>query len=184
MQYLYLIKCQQFYKIGVANDVESRLAQLSTGNPFELKVLAVYGFDNAEPIERALHQKFSSKRERGEWFFFGSSETKSLEDFHTACRILGGIANTADELPIVEDREIAEAEQEQELLSSIGWRLEVRNDRTPPGFAIFRRGGEKKYLGYIGKAHLKNPEHPTIEEVEAVISTNGHSDCLVTPEQE
>ena len=61
MQYLYLIKCQQYYKIGVANDVESRLAQLSTGNPFPLEVEIVYLFDNAEVVERALHQKFKVK---------------------------------------------------------------------------------------------------------------------------
>lgn len=53
MQYLYLIKCQQYYKIGVASDVESRLAQLSTDNPFPLKVEIVYKFDNADIVERA-----------------------------------------------------------------------------------------------------------------------------------
>jgi hypothetical protein len=46
MQYVYLIKCQQFYKIGVANDVESRLAQLSTGNPFPLEVKVIYDNKN------------------------------------------------------------------------------------------------------------------------------------------
>ena len=36
MQYLYIIKCNEFHKIGIANDVEARLAQLSTGNPYQL----------------------------------------------------------------------------------------------------------------------------------------------------
>lgn len=59
MQYLYLIHCRNglrdFYKVGVANDVESRLAQLQTGNPLEMKILGAYGFDNAEIPERAIH---------------------------------------------------------------------------------------------------------------------------------
>jgi hypothetical protein len=170
MQQLYLIECQHFYKIGVANDVESRLAQLSTGNPFELKVLAVYTFENAELVERAIHQRFAIKRRRGEWFELSDNE---LQLFKQICQLLGGQA--ASYMPTIEEHEIEEADQMQEiLLDSIEWRLERRHDRNPPGYAIFQRGGEKKYLGYLGKRNLKDPEHPTIEEVQAVIGKNGH----------
>lgn len=89
MQYLYIIKCQSFYKIGVANDVESRLAQLSTGNPYPLEVEIVYEFDNAEPVERAIHQRYEATRQRGEWFILDYQNTK---DIHTICLLLGGRA--------------------------------------------------------------------------------------------
>lgn len=107
MQYLYLIKCQQFYKIGIANDVQSRLAQLSTGNPFDLEVLAVYGFENAEPVERAIHQKFANSRRRGEWFELDNSQ---VYIFGQICELLGGGVNAPVQLPTVGEEEIEEAE--------------------------------------------------------------------------
>jgi Meiotically Up-regulated Gene 113 (MUG113) protein len=170
MQYLYLIESQHFCKIGIANDVQSRLAQLSTGNPFELKLLACYSYENAEVVERSIHQRFAEKRARGEWFALGEQD---LSEFHQICLLLGGIPSAVS--PTAEEEEVEEAEQLQEtddILGGIKWRLERRNDRNPPGFAIFQRGGDKVYLGYVGKTSLKDPEHPTIEEIEAVIARN------------
>lgn len=89
MQYLYIIKCQEFHKIGVANDVESRLAQLSTGNPYPLEVQTIYEFENAEPVERAIHQRYKSARQRGEWFTLGYDDLKNI---HNICLSLGGSA--------------------------------------------------------------------------------------------
>jgi hypothetical protein len=168
MQYLYLIRCQQYYKIGIANDVQSRLAQLSTGNPFQLSVMAVYGFTNAEPVERAIHQRFAELRARGEWFCL---ETPDVEDFERICQLLKGTPQ--DQGAMIDESEIEQAEEAQEtqdiLLSGIDWRLDRRNGR---GYAIFQRGGEKKYLGYVGKHSLKDWEHPTVEEIEAAIEKN------------
>lgn len=165
MQYLYLIKCQQFYKIGIANDVESRLAQLSTGNPFELEVLAVYGFANAQVVEASLHQRFTNSRVRGEWFALNNSELAILDQ---VCQYLGGIPEEVK--PIANEEDVAVAEQEQELIGGLGWRLERRPDRNPPGFAVYQRGKEKKYLTYISANTLKNPNAPTIEEVENALA--------------
>lgn len=87
--YLYIIKCQEFHKIGVANDVENRLAQLSTGNPYPLEVQTIYEFENAEPVERAIHQRYKSARQRGEWFTLGYDDLKNI---HQICLALGGNA--------------------------------------------------------------------------------------------
>ena len=89
MQYLYLIKCQQFYKIGIANNVETRLAQLSTGNPYPLEVEIIYAFENAEVVERAIHQRYKETRQRGEWF---SLDYDALKNIHSICLMLGGRA--------------------------------------------------------------------------------------------
>ena len=106
MQFLYLIKCQQFVKIGVANHVESRLAQLSTGNPFPLEVLAVYGFDDAEIAERAIHQRFANSRKRGEWFDLGNT---AEADFREVCKVLGG--EIQDSHQRISDEMIEEADE-------------------------------------------------------------------------
>jgi hypothetical protein len=42
-----------------------------------------------------------------------------------------------------------EVQSEQEFKLNPKWRVERRNDRKPPGFAIFQRG-KPVYLGYIG----------------------------------
>jgi FKBP-type peptidyl-prolyl cis-trans isomerase 2 len=168
MQYLYLIKCQQFYKIGVANDVENRLAQLSTGNPFELRVLAIFGYENAECVERALHQKFANRRERGEWFSLDNAEVEVLAEI---CDTLGGVVPDSFATSVSEyDLELTEIEEasREALVKGHSWRLERRNDRTPPGFAIYQRG-KPIYLGYIGANTLKDPDNPTAEEVERML---------------
>ncbi len=87
MQYVYLIACQDYFKIGIANNVPNRLAQLYTGNPFDMKVVVVYGFENAEAIERSLHQRFRHKRVRGEWFVLSENEIEVLK---SVCELLGG----------------------------------------------------------------------------------------------
>lgn len=89
MQKLYLIECQGFYKIGVAYDVSHRLAELGIGNPFELVVLAVYGYSNAQAVEAVLHQKFSQQRIRGEWFSLNEND---IAKFRMLCVELGGEA--------------------------------------------------------------------------------------------
>ncbi len=169
MQYLYLIKCQQFYKIGIANDVQSRLAQLSTGNPFKLDVLAVYGFDSAEIVERALHQKFSKQRIRGEWFEIGE---EAEMNFRHICQVLGGEVQDAHQR--LSEEMIEEAEEASEYFPTIhdvkriidnpDYRLEYRyGDKGLRGFTWRLRTGNKESPLYIGR------RSPIFEEVRAML---------------
>lgn len=144
MQYLYLIKCQQFYKIGIANDVENRLAQLSTGNPYPLVVEIIYEFENAEAVERVLHMRYKEKRERGEWFTLSYDDKK---DIHTICLMLGGSAfeyrgkRITNE--IIEETEEIQESQWIELVKVKKWysvRLMRWNSESK----------KKEYVRYIG----------------------------------
>lgn len=151
MQYLYLIKCQQFYKIGIANDVESRLAQLSTGNPFPLEVKAVYGFENSAPVEASIHQRFSKERRRGEWFELDDSGELN---FNHICRVLGGQFVATDNQSLPTNDEIEEAEEIQEIslpveggkwdygaMFSEGWRMEKNGAGLKTGrYWLWRKG--------------------------------------------
>lgn len=170
MQYIYLIQCQKFFKIGIANDVQTRLAQLSTGNPFPLTVISSYGFQNAEVVEKALHQKFEGRWERGEWFSLIPPE---IDDFNQICKMLGGFP--ADTGVRITDEEMDEAEEFQQTFSKdISWRLERRfSDRMNPGWAIMRKGASKKeYLGYIDSKNLVDVNNPTVEEIERFLRSN------------
>jgi len=53
-------------KIGYSTNVQSRIASLQTGNGSKLKFL--WETPGSMKDERALHQRFSSYREEGEWF--------------------------------------------------------------------------------------------------------------------
>ena len=75
LYYLYIIKTidNKFIKIGISKEPNSRLKQLSTGSPVSLKILAISSFKNkftAKVIESHLHEKFSSSRTNGEWFYY------------------------------------------------------------------------------------------------------------------
>jgi hypothetical protein len=111
MSYVYLIRSIEYYKIGIANDVESRLAQLQTGNPNELVIEACYEFPNSQTVEAVLHQKFIYVRKRGEWFQLTSAD---LETFNQICTLLGGehienIDNTASLEEVKDAEEMQEA---------------------------------------------------------------------------
>lgn len=66
--FVYVIKCCEFTKIGIAYDVKLRMSQMQIGNPFKLTLLASWRSPNAIAEEEEIHAFFESKRERGEWF--------------------------------------------------------------------------------------------------------------------
>lgn len=66
---LYLIQSESGYiKIGISKRVERRLRDLQISSPEKLTLLFYQPLQKAELIEKKLHQRFSDKRLRGEWF--------------------------------------------------------------------------------------------------------------------
>lgn len=53
-------------KVGVTNDVKKRLRYLQTGSAQRLELVGV--LPGGDEVERDLHERFSDKRTRGEWF--------------------------------------------------------------------------------------------------------------------
>jgi hypothetical protein len=62
--------------------------------------------------------------------------------------------------------EVELVETEKEARFNPKWRVEPRNDRTPPGFVIMQRG-KPVYVGYIGyNSKSKKPEgFPTYSQL-------------------
>lgn len=149
MQFLYLIECKDHYKIGVANDVKSRLAQLATGNPFPLTVMACFGFENAEIVEKVLHQKFSMYRTIGEWFLLSD---KNVSAFLNICRELGG-AESFFSNATPQNEEVQEAEEDQEAFNESDLRIEKRYNPVTGevrGFAFRERNNQRRVVKYVG----------------------------------
>ena len=103
--YIYLINCNDLYKIGIAADFETRLADLQTGNPYPLKMILNYQFKNPRAIETVLHDRFENVRVLGEWFRLTDPD---IEQIRQVCELLNGRPYT--ESMIVSEADLSEAD--------------------------------------------------------------------------
>lgn len=74
--YVYLIKSGDYYKIGVANDVLSRINELQIGNPIELGLMHALKVPDPYGVEKSLHNMYSTLRHRGEWFILNEEHVE------------------------------------------------------------------------------------------------------------
>jgi hypothetical protein len=181
-EYLYLIKCKEAYKIGVATDVRSRIASLQTGNPYKLELADCFQFTNAEFVERALHQKYNDLRMLGEWF---EIPNEMIGEFGEICRMLGGV-RVAVSNGVSQD-EIEEAEEiQKEVFDNLdkwdyaamfadGWRMERTTNGRHVGegsrYWCWRKGNASKGKKYIYGGVLSELPYP-IEEMRRVYTPN------------
>lgn len=66
--FVYLIFCMGYYKIGCAKSVQRRMKQFQEFLPEEIKIIHTIPTNDMHFAEARLHQRFDSKRVRGEWF--------------------------------------------------------------------------------------------------------------------
>lgn len=67
------------YKIGVTSgDVNKRLSQLQTGNPYKLSVVYVFESKYSNKVESYLHKRFGTFNVRNEWFELSDSQVNSF----------------------------------------------------------------------------------------------------------
>jgi len=85
MSFIYIIRCdnQNLFKIGISNNVDKRLKQLQTGNPYKLK--CIYKIKSLEikasKIEATIHQflkEANKKHVLNEWFNLSDDEVFNL----------------------------------------------------------------------------------------------------------
>lgn len=89
MEYKVYLICANYndeilYKIGYTRtDVNKRIKQLKTGNPYEFKIMGVFESKWGSKIEAVLHRKYKRNRIDGEWFRLDISD---VENFNNDCR--------------------------------------------------------------------------------------------------
>ena len=75
-QYIYVMDCGDFCKIGRAIDPQKRLCSIRGSCPYEVVLRHVSSrpipIAVAKGIERALHRFFKHKRHRNEWFRYAA----------------------------------------------------------------------------------------------------------------
>jgi hypothetical protein len=77
--HVYVIRDKNFYKIGSTKNLVDRMKNYNTHNPNEI-VLELYRLvNNYQTLEKLLHETFSAKRVRGEWFELTSSDLDEIQ---------------------------------------------------------------------------------------------------------
>lgn len=66
--FIYLIRCNEFHKVGRAVCVQSRLSSLQTSSPYPLELIDSFKTLNSAGDERAMHRYLKAYRVQGEWF--------------------------------------------------------------------------------------------------------------------
>jgi hypothetical protein len=68
---LYVVKCGNYFKIGVTDNIEVRLKSLQSCNPYPITLELFY--KGKGMYEEALHKAFHKYHHSGEWFNIGGS---------------------------------------------------------------------------------------------------------------
>lgn len=67
-KYVYIFKCENYYKIGITNNVKRRLHDAQVSTPFKIELIYNHLCKFASQREYDLHWKFRKQNVRGEWF--------------------------------------------------------------------------------------------------------------------
>ena len=77
--YVYIIRNENMYKIGKANDIKARLNTLQTASPNPLEIVAIANSDNAIALEKQIHRYAKKYHVRGEWFLLDDDAPRAEE---------------------------------------------------------------------------------------------------------
>lgn len=85
--YIIEVRDSNLYKIGVTKDIQKRLYQLQTANPFEFYLIEFFPTPKNRELESLLHRKYKLKRYKREWFKLKDEEV--LEACYLARDFIG-----------------------------------------------------------------------------------------------
>lgn len=77
--FVYLIKRDSDYKIGVSSKPKSRITAIQTGSASPVETICLIKTDDMENLELALHNRFAEKRIRGEWFNLSTEDVEYIK---------------------------------------------------------------------------------------------------------
>ncbi len=79
--YVYIMKCDEFYKIGTTFDLDNRHNSLQCGNPYLIEIVMAIRVPDAKVAERELQNLFIDKRVVREWFALSNKDVVSIREF-------------------------------------------------------------------------------------------------------
>ena len=84
MDDVYILKSDNYYKIGVAIDADKRVKELQTGNPHTIECIFSRQVPEAYEAEKWLHDTFKQYKIRGEWFELDAENLDIVKDMIVA----------------------------------------------------------------------------------------------------
>ena len=70
MNRIYILESDGFYKIGVSANINNRIKELQTGNPYTIECVFSRRVPEAYEVEKYIHKLFEQDKVSGEWFEF------------------------------------------------------------------------------------------------------------------
>ena len=98
--FVYLLCDGEKFKIGMTKkkDINARIKELQTGNPYEIWLRAYYKTNNPLKIEKMMHAKHASSNIKNEWFDLTS---KDIINFEKNCRECEKILEALKDNPFI-----------------------------------------------------------------------------------
>lgn len=79
--WIYLVKCGEFHKIGVTQNIKQRLEDFRTSNPHPIELLKSWKYEPwsmVRKIEKLLHLHYKPHHHHREWFKLPEAEVARL----------------------------------------------------------------------------------------------------------
>jgi len=89
--FVYLLCDGEKFKIGMTKkkDIQERIKELQTGNPYEIWLRSYYPTNNPLKIEKMMHAKHAPSNVKNEWFNLTAQEVSNFKNDCEECeRIL------------------------------------------------------------------------------------------------
>lgn len=122
----------KYIKIGMAYDVQSRLSELQTANPGELKLkytIKCASREECHELEKLFHSLYQQYRTKGEWFALPVDQT--IGEFERASKLLQFVSKSQieamrhniDMQPVPPVGLVATVELAEELIAKLSGRV-------------------------------------------------------------
>lgn len=77
----YMLRCEDWYKIGFTHNLESRVEAMRTGNPFPIHLVYAIQTERYKELEESLHFFFTERDRYREWFKLLPEDEERFERF-------------------------------------------------------------------------------------------------------
>lgn len=82
---IYILYSCGYYKIGITTNINKRISDLQTGNPFLIQLVFFKIVNDASDLESELHKKYKNKNVLGEWFWLNNED---IQDIRSAVKCI------------------------------------------------------------------------------------------------
>lgn len=80
--FVYIAKAERYTKIGMSKTPIKRISMFDVQSPFDVNLVLLIPSDNMDLTEAELHERFSHRRVRGEWFDLSTDEIASIAEHY------------------------------------------------------------------------------------------------------